>query len=499
MLLYVPTGGIIIEHRPIGERMTERKRNPEEILEEMINKNVKFQVFEIFSGVAAGVSTVVLAVTQNVAVIAAAPLTLSIALNYLNRRRLDQLTRQQTLLDITEVQRRLSSEIQGIRGQTQFGAGEIGAASSGQFENAIASLSETVASLEMRMQGGVNGADTSHLDAELVQLRNHQLDLSQSIEAVNQQLRAQPAANSDVTHFEAEIAALKEHIAQVQMASVPMAAADLPVGADLSALRSEMQEQLNPLHIHLSDLESRLAQINQTVAQPAATMDVEPLRAELMQMVAPVHQQVMSLEERLAAQPVAAMAQVGSEEIQAVHSHVNTLNDKLDNIAAQLTAEIAGFQQTVDHTQERLQTVHQQVEAVHQNVSAAPPVGFQPEAMHQELQAAIGPLREQLGALEHKLNSTPAPDANVSQLQSEQMISLQNQLNGINGLVEEISNQFTSELTKVHSELSKVPELVEKHVDHKVATLQPVAAVPAQDSKKDALSELDAILADINL
>jgi predicted nucleic acid-binding Zn-ribbon protein len=492
MFLCTPTEGIIIGHRPKGERMTERKRNPEEILEEMINKNVKFQVFEIASGVAAGAGTIALLVSKNAASMAALPLTVSIALNYLNRRRLDQLTRQQTLLDITEVQRRLSSEIQGIRGQApSYSAGDMDAASTGQFENAIASLSETVAGLEMRMQQSTaGGADTSHLDAELVQLRNHQLDLSQSLEAVNQQLRAQPAS-AEPGHLEAEIAELKQHIAQLQAMGASVTVGAVGAEVDLNALRNEFQDQLHPVQKHLSDLESRLAEANQSSVS-SAPVDVEPLRAELMQMVAPVQQQMMSLEERLAAQPVATTAQVAPEDIQVVHSNVSALNDKLETIAAQLSAEIAGFQQSVDSTQNHLQSVQQQVQAA----QPAPAAVLDSGAIHQEMQAVIGPLHEQLVALEHKVNSTPQPDASVSQVQSEQMISLQNQLNNMNGLIEEIANQFTSELTKVNSELSKVPQLVENHVNDKVSNLQPVAS---QDPKKDSLSELDAILADINL
>jgi predicted nucleic acid-binding Zn-ribbon protein len=525
MFLCTPNEGIIIGHRPIGERMTERKRNPEEILEEMINKNVKFQFLEIASGVAAAGGTIALVAAKNTAsfaAVAAFPLTLSIALNYFNRRRLDQLTRQQTLLDITEVQRRLSSEIQGIRGQApSYSAGDMDAASAGQFENAIASLSETVAGLELRMQQGtVGSADTSHLDSELVQLRNHQLDLSQSLEAVNQQLRAQPVS-ADSSHLEAEIAELRQHLAQVQSAQ-PMSAdsshleaeiaelkqhiaqlqtmgASVALGAvgsevDLNSLRNEFQDQLHPVHKHLSDLESRLAEVNQS-PEPSAPVDVEPLRAELMQIVAPVQQQMLSLEERLAAQPAAVTSQVAPEEIQSVHSNVSALNDKLENIAAQLSAEIAGFQQFVESTQSHLQTVQQQVQASQQDVPA-PAAVLDAGAIHQEMQAVIGPLHEQLAALEHKVSNAPQPDASVSQVQSEQMISLQNQLNNMNGLIEEVANQFTSELTKVNSELSKVPQLVEKHVDHKVSNLQPVAS---QDPKKDSLSELDAILADINL
>jgi hypothetical protein len=132
-----------------------------------------------------------------------------------------------------------------------------------------------------------------------------------------------------------------------------------------------------------------------------------------------------------------------------------------------------------------VQAVHQTVQDAQVSALASVPDSSSLEA---DLQAAVGPLREQVAALQNQLSSMPKVDPNVSQLQSEQMISLQNQLNSTNGLIEEVAAQLTSEL-------SKIPQLIDEKVDHKVATLPTAAPEP----KKDAFSELDAILADINL
>jgi predicted nucleic acid-binding Zn-ribbon protein len=106
----------------------------------------------------------------------------------------------------------------------------------------------------------------------------------------------------------------------------------------------------------------------------------------------------------------------------------------------------------------------------------------------QQLQASISPLQEKLASLDQKLHSLPVVDPQLSQVQSEQMISLQNQVNSLNGYLDEIS-----------AELAKVPQMVEEKVHTKVTTLQPVGVAPAVDPKKDAFAELDSILADINL
>jgi chromosome segregation ATPase len=466
--------------------MTERKRNPEEILEDMINKNVKFQVAEIASGILAAAGTVAILLKQS-AFFAAAPLTVSVALNYLNRRRLDQLTRQQTLLDITEVQRRLSSEIQGMRGRSLEGTGDVDFSSTEQFENAIASLSETVAALETQIQqGSSSSGDTSHLAEEIVQLRNHQLDLSQSLEAVNQQLRSLPAESGSVAFdshaFENELSALNARISEFQGSGTePSSHANI----DLDTVRAEFQSLLNPVQLHLSDLESRWSQ------QPAHSdsaqstpVDIEPLRAELLGLVTPVQQQLASVEARIASQSTPEVSSNHSEALQGVQGQVSSLNEKLENVAAQLSAEIAGFQQSIEHTQDRVQAVHQTVQDAQVNALSTPDTS----SLEAEMQAAIGPLREQVAALQNQLGSMPRLDPNVSQLQSEQMISLQNQLNSTNGLIEEVTAQLTAEL-------SKIPQLIDEKVDHKVSTLPAAAPEP----KKDALSELDAILADINL
>ena len=467
--------------------MTERKRNPEEILDDMINKNVRFQVAEIVVGVAAAAGTIFLGVAKNLAFVAAAPLTLSVALNYFNRRRLDQLTRQQTLLDITEVQRRLSSEIQGMRGRSLEGAGDVDLSSTEQFENAIASLSETVAALEAQIQQGASGSgDTGHLAEEIVQLRNHQLDLSQSLEAVNQQLRSLPAGSGSVAFdssaFDHELSTLNARISELQSSGAqPGSHANI----DLDTVRAEFQNLLNPVQLHLSDLESRWSQqpAHSDSAQPAP-VDIEPLRAELLGIVTPVQQQLASVEARIASQP-APESSNHSEALQGVQGQVSSLNEKLENVAAQLSAEIAGFQQSIEHTQDRVQAVHQTVQDAQVNALASAP---DPSSLEADMQAAIGPLREQVAALQNQLGSMPKMDPNVSQLQSEQMISLQNQLNSTNGLIEEVTAQLTAEL-------SKIPQLIDEKVDHKVSTLPAAAPEP----KKDALSELDAILADINL
>jgi predicted nucleic acid-binding Zn-ribbon protein len=490
MLLLLSDWGTIIGHHSIGERMTEHKHNPEETLENMFHKNVKFTVAEVVSGGAAVVGTLVLVGTKNAAMIAAIPLTLSVALNLFNRRNLDRLTRQQALFDSTEVQRRFASEMYGTRSRSLEGAGDVDVSGTEHFEAAIASLSQTVAALETQIQlqqGSSGSGDTSQIAQELVQLRNHQLDLSQSLEAVNQQLRSLPAESGSVAFdssaFEHELSVLNARISEFQSSGVePSSHANI----DLDTVRTEFQNLLNPVQLHLSDLESRWSQQPvQSELPVAAPVDIEPLRAELLGIVTPVQEQLASVEARIASQPTPEVSGNHSEELQGVQGQVSALNEKLEHIAAQLSAEIAGFQQSIEHTQDRVQAVHQTVQDAQVSALASVPDSSSLEA---DLQAAVGPLREQVAALQNQLSSMPKVDPNVSQLQSEQMISLQNQLNSTNGLIEEVAAQLTSEL-------SKIPQLIDEKVDHKVATLPTAAPEP----KKDAFSELDAILADINL
>jgi chromosome segregation ATPase len=336
--------------------------------------------------------------------------------------------------------------------------------STGEVENAVATLAEKIAALEAQ-QISSGSAGSEQITEELVQLRNHQLDLSQSLEAINQQMRSLPTGTSE--------------------AGVANA------GVDLEVLRQEFQGLLHPVQQNLVELESRVASSSAN-SSAAASFDVEPLRAEFSQLIVPVQQQVHALEAQLSSQSAAPTGD--SESLQQVHGQVSALNEKLDNVVAQLAAEIAGFQQSVQQTQERMQVVHQQVEAVHQNVSAAPEPGLSPEVVKQEVHAVMGPLREQLTALEQRLSGLSVADPHAAQLQAEQMVSLQNQLNTTNSTIEDMVNHLTEHLT---TELSKVPQMIESHVDKKVVNLQPAAA--PVNKKQDALSELDSILADINL
>jgi predicted nucleic acid-binding Zn-ribbon protein len=442
--------------------MTEYNVNPEENLDDMHNKHVLFEKLEVVAGVLAGAGTVAVGLLKFNAAAAAMPLTMAVALSYFNRVRMGKMLRNQTHIEMAEVQRRLSSEIQGMK---PLGSGEVGMTNTSDIENAVAALAEKIAALEAQ-QFGSGSAGSEQMTEELVQLRNHQLDLSQSLEAINQQIQSMPIGASAV-------------------------AGAAVAGVDLDVLRQEFQGLLHPVQQNLVDLESRVTSSAAT-SSTAASFDAEPLRAELSQLIVPVQQQVHALEDRLSSQPAAAPAG-DTESLQQVHGQVSALNDKLDNVAAQLAAEIAGFQQSVQKTQERMQVVHQQVEAVHQNVSAAPAPGLNPEGVQQEVQSVISPLREQLASLEQRLSGLPVADPHAAQLQAEQMVSLQNQLNATNGTIEDMVNHLTQHVT---TELSKVPQIVESHVNQKVAQLQPAAPV---NKKQDALSELDSILADINL
>jgi predicted nucleic acid-binding Zn-ribbon protein len=283
--------------------------------------------------------------------------------------------------------------------------------------------------------------------------------------------------------FQGELSALNARISELQGSG---AESGSHANIDLDTVRAEFQSLLNPVQLHLSDLESRWSQqVAHSDSAAAAPVDIEPLRAELLGLVTPVQQQLDSVVAQIAAQPTPEASVGHSEELQGMQGQVSALHEKLENIAAQLSAEIAGFQQSIEHTQDRVQAVHQTVQDAQVNALASVPDQSSVEA---DMQAAIAPLREQVTALQTQLSSLPKVDPSVSQIQSEQMISLQNQLNSTNGLIEEVTAQLTAEL-------SKIPQLIDEKVDHKVSTLPAAAPAP----QKSALSELDAILADINL
>lgn len=411
------------------------------VLEQSINKNVGLQVVEY--GVAGlSIAGTIATFILKEAVFAAAPLTLSVCLNLFNRRQLDHLTRQRTFADTTEVQRRLTAEIQSLRSQVEDLPAFQERSDYNDVKVSITSLSASVATLEQQMMeasGGQPIEAISAIEAELNQLREHQIDLTHSIEALQGQIPSDAESANVADSFHQELSALQDAVSQLSQ-------------------------------------------------QDSESVDLDPLRAELQAMLAPVQQQVVDLSERMQQQ---TSAPVSEEQLAPVFGQIEDVKVKMDAMLSNISEEMEIARGAMDNTQNQVNEVQQQL-GVMREETANTPSGMNPEELHQQLQSAIGPLQDQIGQLEGRINALPTLDANVTQGQEEQLQGLQHHLQDLSNRLDAISTQFSSEM-------ANLPNMVDEQVQNRVSELRE-QTVPQVDEvdKQDKMSELDSLLADLS-
>lgn len=422
--------------------MQELNSNSATDLEKSINQNVGFQIVEYV--VAAGaVAGTVATFVMNQAGIAAVPLTASVFLNLFNRRQLDQLTRQRTFADTTEVQRRLTAEIQSLRSQVEDLPAFQERSDYNDVKVSITSLSASVSTLEQQMMDSPAGQPLeaiSAIEAELNQLREHQIDLTQSIEA----LQGQIPTDSESANFS------------------------------------------DSIHQELMSLQNAVAQLSVEGSSQAA--DLEPLRGELQAMLTPVQQQVSDLSTRLEQQPAAP---TDAEQLAPVFSQIEDVKVKMDTMLANISEEMEISRGAMENTQHQVNEVQQQLGVVREE-TANTSSGVDSEALHQQLQAAMGPLQDQIGQLEGRINTLPTIDPTVTQGQEEQLQGLQHHLQDLSNRLETVSAQFSAEM-------ANLPNMVDDQVQNRVSEIREQTVPQVDEAVKDnKMSELDSLLADLS-
>ncbi len=468
--------------------MTYRKRNPDEKLEAMINKNVKLQTAELIAVALSGAGSIAAAFGQNV-IYAAAPLTVCAALNLVSRRQLNQLNRHHVLAEVTELQSGLSAEFKALNHKLEDMPGFSELSGLDQIRESIASLYETVAALEAQMQSAPAGAvNLSAFEAEFSELQNRQVDLAQSVEAMNQQMRAlatEPSefVPSDMGVNSEELDALKAAIAALEQQVQQSEADGATPSVDLDPIRNDLRNELVGM---ISSIQAQMAAFEEHMHSQPLQADIPVNQLEqvdaLRELVHTLQHQVGGLEQRVSEPSVASDSPEQMAQVQQLQGQIEGLNTKIDSALAQLSAEIAGFQNVVERTEVQFQGLQQNLASVQQEAASTPSVDI-----HSELASVVNPLRDQLGSLEQKLNSIPVPDPNLLQSQSQQLGHLHSQLDTLSSRIDNVSSQ-----------LNGIPSLVEETVHQQVEDFkrQQPAAPPPQNDK---LSELDDILSGLNL
>lgn len=221
--------------------MQDLNSSSDNTLEESIKQNVILQVVEY--GVAGlSIAGTVMTFILKDAIYSATPLTLAVCLNLFNRRKLDQLTRQHTAADTALVKRDLRAEIQRVRSQVEDLPAFQERSDYNDVKVSITSLSASVATLEQQMMetsGDQPIEAISAIEAELNQLREHQIDLTHSIEALQGQIPSDAESANVADSYQQELSALQDAVSQLSQQGG---------AADLEPLRAELQAMLAPFN-----------------------------------------------------------------------------------------------------------------------------------------------------------------------------------------------------------------------------------------------------------
>lgn len=507
------------------------KNDPETMLEKMINRNVKFQVVEYISAAAAVGGTIATGLGQS-AVFAAAPLTFSVCLNLLNRRNLDQLTRQRTFADTAEIQNRLNSDIQELRAGFQELPEVREAIDLTEMQAALAAVSENVSALEEKALAPVNeaGEPQTALMADMEQLRTHQIELADTLESVKQRLADNPEATVTGPDMSGELATLRDAIANLEQRS----AESVP---NLEPLRAELQAMLTPIQARVSALNDRLNSQPTAEGEPeggftaGSSGQMQELQGHLEGLNTKVDNAFVNLSDELAAVrgtvegtqgQLEGIQQRITDEVAGVRGAVdhtqNQINDiqgrlegvggAVDNTQNQINdiqGRLEGVGGTVDNTQNRLNDIQGRLdgvggaventqnqindiqgrlEGVQQGTGELPT-----EQIEAQMQTALNPIKEHLNNLDGKIEAIPSLDPAMVQGQGEQLQALQGQLHSMGTRIDNVSAQ-------VATEVANLPNLVEQKVKESEDS-RPPAPPPVEEKKSSKLFELDALLADL--
>jgi chromosome segregation ATPase len=465
------------------------KNDPEAMLEKMINRNVTFQIVEYVSAAAAVGGTIAVGLGQS-AVFAAAPLTVSVCLNLFSRRNLDQLTRQRTFADTTEIQNLLTNDIQALQSNFQALPEVRESIDMSELKTALAAVSESVSALEEQALSPVNetGEPQTALTADIDQLRTHQIELTEAIESVKQQLANAPETATVVgPDLTGELATLRDAIANLEQRTTDGAV------PDLEPLRAELQAMLTPVQTQVSALNERLH--NQPegegfVADSGNAEQVIELRGHLEGLNTKVDNAFVNLSDELAAVrgvvegtqgQLEGVQQRITDEVSGVRGAVDHTQNQINDIQGRLE----GVGGAVDHTQNQIGEIQGRLESVQQGTAEQP----QTESIEAQMETALNPIKEHLSHLDGKIEAMPTLDPAVMHGQGEQLQALQGQLHSMGTRIDNVSAQ-------VATEMENLPNLVQEKVKDAVDS-RPSPPPPPEEKKASKLFELDALLADL--
>jgi|GEM_PF-2918096 len=355
-------------------------------VETSTDDNVGLQIAEYVVAAGAVVGTVASFVTRTAA-IAAVPLTASVFLNLLNRRRLDQLTRQRTFADTTEVQRRLTAEIQSLRSQVEGLPASQERSDYNNVKVSITSLSASVSALEQQMMDLQSAGQQqqqpleaiSAMEAEINQLREYHIDLTQSVEALQSQLATDSEVSPVPGNIHQELTTLQNAVAQLSQQTAPVSSAQEPELAPVYNQIEDVKVKMDTMLANISEemeiargaMENTQQQVNEVqhqlgVVQQGIThtsTDLpDNLHQQLQATLGPLQDQIGQLENRINSIPTidSSITQRQEEQLQGLQHHLQDLSNRLETVSAQFSMEIANLPSMVsEQVQHRVSEIRE--------------------------------------------------------------------------------------------------------------------------------------------
>ncbi|NJN24189.1 MAG: hypothetical protein HC810_07080, partial [Acaryochloridaceae cyanobacterium RL_2_7] len=383
------------------------------------------QAGEWVSLVLSGVGTVVTAMTQN-AVFAATPITASLFLNILSRSHQDKKIYEQSSQNLIELQRQYASKLQGVR--SEFLGVEFSQDGQPVSDNnkSLEELSTKVKQLEsfLEIQGGDYYSQGGAINQEVNILRNHQLEMAETIE--NLSLRVGNGFTNDSnSHPDEEILDNLDRLsAAVYELEQKMIQLDSNTESEMANLFSPSQNGESDLSGHMEVLQTQIRSLEERVnfiATSDPAYDLEILKSDVQSLIQPLHQQISDLESDLAGQRdllgqnTSNGSEVDSSELMNLNASVNNLQEQLDTSLSQISNDIADFQTSLGETHQQIGDIQNRINSVQElaNQSHQDPAA----EIHRQLELINTPLRNQFNQLQTKLAEYNALKTQLDQVQ----------------------------------------------------------------------------------
>lgn len=351
----------------------------------MENNRKWLEIAEYISIIGSAVGAGLAVILEHVAYVAA-PVSLTLLLNLLNRQKLEQQYRQSNSSETSLVTQQLSEDIEALRSSILAMAADV---AFNRIEESIEELSAEITTRQKKLQDrmdGLDAIDINQIQAEISQLRNQSSYLLESLANILQRLENLPATEK-IDSAESRLTRIITEMATAE-------------SMHLEAMRSGIEQ-----------LRSQGERLQSSLENVTSSSSNYPQR------------DLSHLAERITALQTEMQTRFADLQIESLQTTSSQLDGMRENIA-QLSAESASLLQNIVNVTQRLENLPLPSEAVTPEMfaSAIAQLDEKINQLHQDLQqrqgtqspdiepiiAEISQLKNQLSALQSTLSSLQA-------------------------------------------------------------------------------------------